>query len=98
MKKKELEKENEKLKQELADCVMSNELLDKENDRLREELQDYKNCNEMLDNEIERFKISDMEACKYVSELRKKLAEYEKFGLDKELEKLKHNEEFGYES
>lgn len=60
--------ENENLKQELADCIMSNELLDKENDRLRQ---------------------SETEAKEIIAELESKLAEYEKFGLNKDLENLK---------
>lgn len=59
---------NENLKQELQDCIMSNELLDKENDRLRQ---------------------SETEAKEIIAELESKLAEYEKFGLDKDLENLK---------
>lgn len=59
-------------------------ILNKENKKLREEPQDYKNLKEMLENEIERFKLSDRAACEDVSELRKKLTEYEKFVNGKE--------------
>lgn len=59
--------EIEKLKQELADCVMSNELLAKENDRLREELNIYK----------EKYTSADIERVLYINYLENKLKELE---------------------
>lgn len=97
------EKENEKLKQELADCIASNELLDKENDRLRQELGNEvsDNFNQYIDSvyadkqfeelkqENDRLIQSETEAKEIIAELESKLAEYEKFGLNKDLENLK---------
>lgn len=131
----------EELKQELQDCIMSNELLDKENDRLRrqnkemfKQHQDYFVENEKLKQvlrsiktqleiyfknktlspitksemlldafyqllnekqyqhyfvENDRLKQSEEEAQEIIAELESKLAEYEKFGLNKDLENLK---------